>query len=63
MSLDPLLLEVIACPAEHHAPLDFDAAAQTLTCTSCGRVFPVRNGLPVLLLDEADKADKAGKDA
>jgi uncharacterized protein YbaR (Trm112 family) len=58
MSLDPLLLEVIACPAEDHAPLDYDASAQTLTCTSCGRVFPVRNGLPVLLLDEADEAGK-----
>ncbi len=53
MSLDPLLLEVLACPAEDHAPLTFDESAQTLTCTSCGRVFPVRDGLPVLLLDEA----------
>lgn len=55
--LDPLLLEVLACPAPDHAPLDFDAAAQTLTCTSCGRVFPVRDGLPVLLLDEVLNAD------
>jgi uncharacterized protein YbaR (Trm112 family) len=51
-TLDPLLLEVLACPAEDHAPLTFDDQAQTLTCTSCGRVFPVRDGLPVLLLDE-----------
>jgi uncharacterized protein YbaR (Trm112 family) len=51
-TLDPLLLEVLACPAKDHAPLMFDAEAQTLTCTSCGRVFPVRDGLPVLLLDE-----------
>ncbi|MCP2326694.1 hypothetical protein HDA40_005201 [Hamadaea flava] len=51
-TLDPQLLEVLACPAPDHAPLGYDAAAQTLTCTSCGRVFPVRDGLPVLLLDE-----------
>ena len=50
--LDPMLLEVLACPAPDHAPLTFDTEAQTLTCTSCGRVFPVRDGLPVLLLDE-----------
>jgi uncharacterized protein YbaR (Trm112 family) len=50
--LDPELLEVLACPAPDHAPLAYDPEAQTLTCTSCGRVFPVRHGLPVLLLDE-----------
>ncbi len=54
--LDPVLLEVLACPAEHHAPLvagaPGDADADALTCTECGRVFPVRNGIPVLLLDE-----------
>jgi uncharacterized protein YbaR (Trm112 family) len=52
MSPDPQLLEMISCPAPDRAPLRFDADAQTLTCTSCGRVFPVRDGLPVLLLDE-----------
>ncbi|HCT79539.1 MAG TPA: tetraacyldisaccharide 4'-kinase [Micromonosporaceae bacterium] len=53
MSLDPLLLEVLACPAQDHAPLRYDEAAQTLTCTSCARVFVVKDGLPILLLDEA----------
>ena len=51
-TLDPILLEVLACPAPDHGTLTFDAQAQTLTCTSCGRVYPVRDGLPVLLLDE-----------
>jgi hypothetical protein len=53
MSLDPQLLEILACPDTHHAPLDYDADAQTLTCTECGRVFEIRDGIPVLLLDEA----------
>jgi len=52
VALDPQLLEVLACPAPDHAPLEYDSEAQTLTCTSCGRVFPIRDGLPVLLLDE-----------
>ena len=53
MSLDPRLLEILACPDTHHAPLTLDEAAQELTCTECGRAFPIRDGIPVLLLDEA----------
>lgn len=53
MSLDPQLLEILACPDTHHAPLTYDADAQTLTCTECSRVFRIDNGIPVLLLDEA----------
>jgi hypothetical protein len=30
-----------------------DLSAAALTCTECGRVFPIRDGIPVLLLDEA----------
>jgi uncharacterized protein YbaR (Trm112 family) len=57
LSLDPRLLEILACPDTHHAPLTYDAAAQTLTCTECGRVFEIRDGIPVLLLDEARVPD------
>lgn len=53
MALDPQLLEILACPDTHHALLDYDPQAQTLTCTECGRVFEVRDDVPVLLLDEA----------
>jgi uncharacterized protein YbaR (Trm112 family) len=53
VALDPQLLEILACPDTHHAPLDYDESAQTLTCTECGRIFEVRDGIPVLLLDEA----------
>ena len=53
MALDPQLLDILACPDTHHARLDYDADAQTLTCTQCRRVFEVRDDIPVLLLDEA----------
>ena len=53
MALDPQLLEILACPDTHHAPLDYDPTEETLTCTQCRRVFEVRDGIPVLLLDEA----------
>ncbi|MDQ3733834.1 MAG: Trm112 family protein [Actinomycetota bacterium] len=51
--IDPELLAILACPAAHHAPLELDAAATELLCTECDRAFPIRNGIPVLLLDEA----------
>ena len=53
MALDPQLLDILACPDTHHAPLTYDAGAQTLTCTECGRIFDIRDDIPVLLLDEA----------
>ena len=69
--LDPVLLDVLACPADHHAPLRLgspdDPGAANLTCTECGRVFPIRDGIPVLLLDEATSShggsslDSAGR--
>ena len=57
VTLDDQLLEILACPAPDHAPLRAgtpdDPDADALTCTFCGRVYPVRDGIPVLLLDEA----------
>jgi uncharacterized protein YbaR (Trm112 family) len=53
VSVDPALLSILRCPDEHHAELTLDADEQTLTCTECGRIFEIRDGIPVLLLDEA----------
>ncbi|MEV4618954.1 Trm112 family protein [Asanoa sp. NPDC049573] len=59
MALDQQLLDILACPDTHHAPLTYDSAAQTLTCTECGRIFEVRDDIPILLLDEARQAPPA----
>ncbi len=53
LGLDPLLLEILACPDTHHTRLTVDEAAAELVCPTCDRAFPVRDGIPVLLLDEA----------
>jgi len=52
MELDPALLDILACP-ECHAPLRADDAASELVCTGCGLAYPVRDDIPVLLVDEA----------
>jgi hypothetical protein len=52
MNLDSALLEVLACPADH-AELKVNEAEQQLVCTKCGLAYPVRDDIPVLLVDEA----------
>ncbi|MGH3739063.1 MAG: Trm112 family protein [Micromonosporaceae bacterium] len=52
MALDPTLLEILVCPGDH-GTLAYDEAAATLTCGECGRIYEIRDGVPVLLLDEA----------
>ena len=57
LGLDPQLLAILACPDTHHSPLTVDEQAGELLCTTCDRAFPVRDGIPVLLLDEARHRD------
>ncbi|MFI0780268.1 Trm112 family protein [Streptomyces sp. NPDC021212] len=57
MPLEAGLLEILACPA-CHAPLREEEAEENpeLVCTDakgCGLAYPVREGIPVLLVDEA----------
>jgi uncharacterized protein YbaR (Trm112 family) len=51
MPIDRALLEILACPDEHHAPVREEG--EFLVCTECKRRFPVRDGIPVMLLSEA----------
>ncbi len=52
--LAPELLEILACP-NCHAKLAIDYDTDELVCTSgsCGLAYPVRDGIPILLVDEA----------
>ena len=54
--IEPSLLEILACP-NCHAPLREDAEAGELVCTdaACALAYPVRDHIPVLLIDEARK--------
>ncbi|EEP73981.1 hypothetical protein MCAG_04308 [Micromonospora sp. ATCC 39149] len=64
LALDPDLLDVLACPDTDHAPLRAAPDGRTLTCTGCGRVYDVVDGIPVLLLDRGRPSGGAtGEDA
>jgi len=47
------LWDVLACPCPSHAPVEPDEAAGCAVCTRCRTTFDVRDGIPVMLLDEA----------
>jgi len=64
MALDPLLLEVMRCPCEHHAPVTLADDESAIVCTRCKTQFPVRDDIPVMLVDEATPGPRGiGTDA
>jgi uncharacterized protein YbaR (Trm112 family) len=47
------LWDLLACPCPEHAPVAADEASQRVVCSRCRTSFEVREGVPVMLLDEA----------
>ncbi|GAA5265714.1 uncharacterized protein ACOSOMT5_P2141 [Acidiphilium sp. MT5] len=54
--IDPKLLELLVCPLTK-GPLIYDRAAGELISERAGLAFPVRDGIPIMLVDEARKLD------
>ena len=50
--MDPRFVEILVCPA-CKGPLLFDKTAQELICKPCQLAYPVRDGIPVMMQDEA----------
>lgn len=50
--MDSRLLEILVCPL-CKGPLDYRKAGQELVCKPCRLAYPVRDGIPVMLEDEA----------
>jgi len=50
--ISPDLLDILVCPA-CKKPLTLNAEQQTLKCAACRRVYPIRDDIPILLIDEA----------
>lgn len=61
LGLDADLWEVLACPCPAHGAVRPDEKTGRIICTVCGRSFEVRDGIPVLLLDESREPAEAGE--
>ena len=55
--VDPKLLDILVCPLSK-TPLVYDKKANELISKSAGLAFPIRNGVPILLIDEARQLDE-----
>ena len=51
------LLRILCCPA-CRGDLRYDAKADTLTCTRCGLIYEVKDGIPRLVVDDARRPDR-----
>jgi uncharacterized protein len=54
VNLDPALMAIIVCPDCHGG---LEPRDEELVCRSCGLAYPVRDDIPVLLVDEARRPD------
>lgn len=56
-SVDPKLLEMLVCPLTK-APLRYDAARSELVSDQAHLAYPIRDGVPIMLVDEARSLDE-----
>ncbi len=56
--MDARLLDILVCPV-CKGPLQFDRTAQTLTCRADRLVYPIRDGIPVMIESEASPMPEA----
>jgi uncharacterized protein len=52
VALDDRLLEILVCP-DCHGTVEHKERRHAIVCTACGRRYPVRDGIPVMLVEEA----------
>ncbi len=52
MPVDKELLEILACPADKQK---VELQDDFLICRSCGRRYPIEDGIPIMLIEEGDK--------
>jgi uncharacterized protein len=59
VKLDPVLLEILVCP-DCKGSLTVDQDHDELICNGCGLIYPVRDNIPIMLVDEARRPQTVG---
>jgi uncharacterized protein len=62
VTVDAELLEILVCPNDR-GEVDYLEDQQVIVCRTCGYRYPVRDDIPLMLIDEAEKPAKPGKPA
>ncbi len=62
MAIDPQLLEILACPL-CKTPVNLTQDGQGLRCGQCRRVYPIKDDIPIMLVDQATIDPSAGQPA
>ena len=58
--VDKELLDILACPL---CKVEVKLEEDRIVCTKCGRRYPVRDGIPIMLIDEAEDPKAPGQDS
>ncbi|MCI0661903.1 MAG: Trm112 family protein [Acidobacteria bacterium] len=61
MSINTVLLEILRCPA-CRAKVELKADGSSIKCVSCHRVYPIRDEIPIMLVDEAVIEDESDQE-
>ena len=58
MTVDKELLDILVCP-NCRGEVEYREPEQVIVCLECGYRYPVRDGIPVMLVDEAEKPGRS----
>jgi uncharacterized protein YbaR (Trm112 family) len=59
VALDEQLLDILICP-DCHGDVEYKDRRNLIICTGCGLQYPVKEGIPVMLVDEAKRPGSRG---
>lgn len=59
MAVDERLLEILVCP-DCRSEVEYKDRRKVIVCTGCGLQYPVKDGIPVMLVDEATRSRRSG---
>ena len=54
MAVDKELLDILICPNDH-GEVEYREQEEVIVCTKCGLRYPVRDDIPVMLIEEAER--------